>query len=146
MGYTTCAGRVKRTRGFGSLRHVWIAACACILGWMVIPEALPATSDSAWGQSAASDLQGNESRQRAGVAGDPTSPELHGVLGQTLLQEGKYEEAVKEFGIAAQQLPDSLVYNMGLAEALIGWGHFGVAEEVPSRRSIPLYELRSVSL
>lgn len=111
------------------MRRVWIAVCACILGWVVIPNALPATSDPASGQRTANELQGKESLQRAAIARDPTVAKLHGALGQTLLQEGKYEEAVKEYGIAAQQLPDSLGYNMGVAEALIGWGHFAVAED-----------------
>jgi predicted Zn-dependent protease len=96
---------------------------------VLIPDALSIALTPATGQSAVNELRGRESLQRADVARDPTSPELHGALGQTLLQEGKYEEAVKELGIAAEQIPDSLVYNMGLAEALIGWGHFGVAEE-----------------
>ena len=75
----------------------------------------------------ARDLLEGETRQRSAVAANPQVPELHGELGRTLLKQGKYEEATGELGIAANQIPDSRLYNMALAEALLGWGHFGVA-------------------
>jgi predicted Zn-dependent protease len=80
-------------------------------------------------ETAKNKLQQTEATQRSALAANPDSPELHGALGQTLLREGKYEEAVQELGLAAQQIPDSAEYNLGLAEALIGWDHFGVAEQ-----------------
>lgn len=75
-------------------------------------------------------LARTEAVQRAALSANPNSPDLHGALGETLMREHKYEEAVQELGIAAQGLPDSLRYNMSLAEALIGWGHNDVAIEL----------------
>ena len=72
-------------------------------------------------------LAEKEALQRSAAAANPQAPELHGELGRTLLQEGKYEAATAELGIAANQMPASRLYNMALAEALLGWGHFGVA-------------------
>ena len=66
---------------------------------------------------------------RSGVAAHPDSPLLHGSLGKLLFQQRNYEPAVQELGLAAQGLPDSREYNFLLAEALIGWRHFGVAVE-----------------
>lgn len=58
---------------------------------------------------------------------NPNSSALHGLLGEVLLKEQKYEDSVQELGLAAQANPDSLEYAVLLAEALIGWQHFGVA-------------------
>jgi len=73
------------------------------------------------------ELQKIEVLRRSALAHNPNSPTLHGDLGQILLREGKYEESVEELGVAVQQLSESRAYNMALAEALIGWGHFPVA-------------------
>ncbi len=64
---------------------------------------------------------------RSASAANPNSAPLHGALGELLLKEHKYEESVREFGLAAQQDPDSREYNFLLSEALIGWKHYGVA-------------------
>ena len=72
-------------------------------------------------------LEAIATRQRAALAANPKSPELHGDLGRTLLALGRYEEATEELGIAANELPASRLYNMALAEALLGWEHWGVA-------------------
>jgi predicted Zn-dependent protease len=72
-------------------------------------------------------LEETEKRQRAALASNPQSAELHGELGRTLLKQGKYEKSTEELGLAANQLPDSRIYNMALVEALLGWGHWGVA-------------------
>jgi protein O-GlcNAc transferase len=58
---------------------------------------------------------------------NPGSPDLHGLLGEVLFKEQKYEDSVQELGLAAQANPDSLQYAVLLSEALIGWQHFGVA-------------------
>jgi predicted Zn-dependent protease len=75
----------------------------------------------------AKSLEKMEKQQRAALASNPQSAELHGELGRTLLKQGKYEESTEELGLAANQLPDSRIYNMALVEALLGWGHWGVA-------------------
>ena len=72
-------------------------------------------------------LMEKETLQRSAITANPQAPELHGELGRTLVQEGKYEAATEELGTAVNQLPASRLYNMALAEALLGWGHFGVA-------------------
>jgi tetratricopeptide (TPR) repeat protein len=64
---------------------------------------------------------------RSAVAAHPDSATLHGGLGKILFQQQKYEQAAQELGLAAQQFPNSREYNLLLAEALIGWRHFGVA-------------------
>jgi len=77
--------------------------------------------------SAAKNLETKEREQRAAIASNPQSAELHGELGKTLLKQGKYEESTEELGLAVNQLPESRIYNMALVEALLGWGHWGVA-------------------
>jgi predicted Zn-dependent protease len=52
---------------------------------------------------------------------------LHAALGRLLFRRQKYEEAVQELGLALQINPESRNNSLLLAEALIGWGHFGVA-------------------
>jgi predicted Zn-dependent protease len=74
-------------------------------------------------------LMEREALQRSAISANPQAPERHGELGRTLIQEGKYEAATEELGTAVNQLPASRLYNMALAEALLGWGHFGVAVE-----------------
>lgn len=68
-----------------------------------------------------------EAMLRSASAADPDSADLHAALGQLLLSERKYEDAVMELGTAAQQKPDSRTYNMLAAEALIGWQHYPTA-------------------
>jgi predicted Zn-dependent protease len=116
---------IKRKPQIGSLVRSITASCAGVIALAMLQAPLTAKA----GESAKDKLQQSETLQRSALAANPDSPELHGALGQTLLREGKYEEAVQELGIAAQQLPDSAEYNLGLAEALIGWDHFGVAEQ-----------------
>jgi predicted Zn-dependent protease len=124
---------INRKTELGSLLKSKTAICACALAWLAIQASFvapfAAAQTSKADPSTKNNLQRTETAQRATLAANPDSPELHGALGQTLLREGKYEEAVQELGVAVQQLPDSAVYNFGLAEALIGWGHFGVAEQ-----------------
>jgi predicted Zn-dependent protease len=125
---------INRKPQLGSLLRSKTAICACVLAWLAIQAPFAAAQTAKADPSAKNNLQRTETAQRAALAANPASPELHGALGQTLLREGKYEDAVQELGVAAQQLPDSPVYNFGLAEALVGWGHFGVAEQF--RRAI----------
>jgi predicted Zn-dependent protease len=68
-----------------------------------------------------------ETLLRSASAADPNSASLHGALGSLLLKEHNYEDSVQEFGLATQQNPDSVEYNLLLSEALIGWKHYGVA-------------------
>jgi predicted Zn-dependent protease len=68
-----------------------------------------------------------ETLLRSASAADPNSTALHGALGELLLKEHNYEDSVQEFGVATQQNPDSVEYNLSLSEALIGWKHYGVA-------------------
>ncbi len=64
---------------------------------------------------------------RAASAADPNSADLHAALGKLLLAENKYEDAVWELGLAAQQKPESREYNLLAAEALIGWKRYPTA-------------------
>jgi len=72
-------------------------------------------------------LQQAEAVLRTASQASPDSSDLHGLLGEVLLKEQKYEDSVQELGLAAQASPDSLHYVVLLSEALIGWRHFGVA-------------------
>jgi len=72
-------------------------------------------------------VQQAETMLRSASAANPNSAPLHGALGELLLKEHNYEESVQEFGLAAQQDPNSGEYNLLLSEALIGWKHYGVA-------------------
>jgi predicted Zn-dependent protease len=81
---------------------------------------------------AAALLKANKVRQAenllaAASSAAPDSVPLHGALGKVYFHEAKYEDAVREFGLAVQGQPDSREYNMLLSEALIGWRHFQVA-------------------
>jgi predicted Zn-dependent protease len=120
---------INRKPQIGSLVRSITVFCAGIIAFAVLQAPLTAAGTAKVQESAKNKLQQTETMQRSDLAANSASPELHGALGLTLLREGKYEEAVEELGLAAQQLPDSAVYNFGLAEALIGWGHFGVAEQ-----------------
>ena len=72
-------------------------------------------------------LQQAEGVLRDASQANPNSSDLHGLLGEVLLKEQRYEDSVQELGLAAQASPDSLHYVVLLSEALIGWRHFGVA-------------------
>lgn len=72
-------------------------------------------------------LQQAEAVLRDASQANPNSSDLHGLLGEVLLKEQKYEDSVQELGLAAQASPDSMHYVVLLSEALIGWRHFGVA-------------------
>jgi Flp pilus assembly protein TadD len=64
---------------------------------------------------------------RSAAEADPKSEAVHAALGRLLFKRQKYEDAVQELGLALQINPDSLENSLLLSEALIGWGHFGVA-------------------
>jgi len=64
---------------------------------------------------------------RSATASHPQSETLHAALGQLLFRQKQYEDAVQELGLALQINPESRQNSFLLAEALIGWGHFGVA-------------------
>lgn len=85
----------------------------------------PITAASALAR--AGKLEQAEALLRSASSSDPQSASLHGELGSVLLKESKYESSVKELGLAVHIDPDSSKYIMLLSEALIGWGHFGVA-------------------
>jgi tetratricopeptide (TPR) repeat protein len=120
---------IKRKPQTRSLVRSITVFCAGVIAFAVLQAPLTAAETAKAEERAKNKLQQTETMQRSDLAANSASPELHGALGLTLLRERKYEEAVEELGLAAQQLPDSAVYNFGLAEALIGWGHFGVAEQ-----------------
>jgi predicted Zn-dependent protease len=107
---------------------------AAVAGVIVVLSTLITLPASAKGQTKkpvkpAISLEASAEKLRAAVAANPESGELHGELGRILIKQGKYEEATSELGIAANQLPDSRIYNMALAEALLGWQHWGVVVE-----------------
>ena len=70
-----------------------------------------------------------ESLLRTASNSQPDSAALHGALGDLLLNEHKYEDAVMELGQAAQLEPGSRRYNLLAAEALIGWQRYPTAIE-----------------
>lgn len=72
-------------------------------------------------------LKQAETLLQAALQANPNSSDLHGLLGEVLFKEQKYEDSVQELGLAAQANPNSLKYAVLLSEALIGWQHFGVA-------------------
>jgi predicted Zn-dependent protease len=64
---------------------------------------------------------------RQAVAQHPDSAQLHQALGDLLLGQKRYSDAVDELGRAAQIAPDNPAYSMRLAGALVDWGHYQVA-------------------
>jgi predicted Zn-dependent protease len=68
-----------------------------------------------------------EALLRSASSSDPDSAALHAALGQLLLTQHKFQDAVLELGQAAQQKPESREYNLLAAEALIGWQHYPTA-------------------
>jgi len=64
---------------------------------------------------------------REALKANPNSESLHGELGRLLFKRARYEDAVEQLGMAVQINSNSRVYSMLLAEALLGWQHFGVA-------------------
>src|SRR5665213_2715560 len=116
-------GRIKRF----SLSLILACMFVCLAGYPLFSTAQIAPEGKAKETTHSNKLQKIEVLRRSALAHNPNSPTLHGDLGQILLREGKYEESVEELGVAVQQLPESRAYNMALAEALIGWGHFPVA-------------------
>jgi len=59
----------------------------------------------------------------------PESTEAHYDLGLLLLNENRFEDAVREFGRAVQLDPASAQYSLRLAETLILWKRYGTALE-----------------
>lgn len=57
----------------------------------------------------------------------PESPEAHSDLGILLLNDGRFEDAIRELGRAVQLAPESSQYSLRLAEGLILWKHYGTA-------------------
>lgn len=72
-------------------------------------------------------LKSAEDLVRSALQTNSDSSNLHALLGEVLFRQHKYEDAVQEFGLAAQAKPESLKYAIRLADALIGWQHYGVA-------------------
>jgi predicted Zn-dependent protease len=108
---------------------------AFVIAWLVLSSAVLSSSQdtdrniiakaSALFQSGK--IKQAEAVLRAASSANPDSAPLHEALGQLLLTEHNYENAVDELALAAQKEPDSREYNFLLAEALIGWKHYGVA-------------------
>ncbi len=110
--------------------------CAAVLALgLLLPAVLLAESaerDSLAQASAfvhAGKVRQAENILRTAVAAHPNSEALHAALGRLLFKQQKYEDAVQELGLALQINPDSLENSLLLSEALVGWGHFGVAVE-----------------
>jgi tetratricopeptide (TPR) repeat protein len=55
---------------------------------------------------------------------------LHQALGDLLLGQKRYSDAVDELGRAAQIAPDNPDYSLRLAGALVAWGHYQVAVDL----------------
>jgi protein O-GlcNAc transferase len=72
-------------------------------------------------------LKQAEAVLRSAAEADPKSEAVHAALGRLLFKRQNYEDAVQELGMALQINPDSQENSLLLSEALIGWGHFGVA-------------------
>ena len=65
----------------------------------------------------------------AAIAAGEDTAELHGELGDLRYQSGQFRDAVMELGRAAQLDPDSTIYSMKLAGAIIADGRYPVALE-----------------
>jgi tetratricopeptide (TPR) repeat protein len=58
---------------------------------------------------------------------EPELAEAHAGLGWLFLEQGRYEEAARELGRAAQLAPASAAYSMQLAEVLLKWQNYPTA-------------------
>lgn len=132
--------REMKIAGFsGAL--ILLASCVAVSGWAESPiqtapvQSKPAVSkksvDEVLSQEAALEKAGKigaaEALLQKASAASPDSAKLHGALGQLLFKEHKYEASAMELGQAAQQNPVSREYNLGAAEALIGWQRYVIA-------------------
>jgi len=72
-------------------------------------------------------LRQAETVLRTATEANPNSEAVHAALGRVLFKRQRYEDAVQELGLAVQINPNSRENSLLLSEALIGWGHFGVA-------------------
>jgi Flp pilus assembly protein TadD len=79
--------------------------------------------------ASAGKIERAETVLRAAAVADPKSEAVHAALGHLLFEQQRYEDAVQELGLALQINPDARENSLLLSEALIGWGHFGVAVE-----------------
>jgi predicted Zn-dependent protease len=109
---------------------VWLWTALLILVWKASCFAVAGQEDAiAKGVALlrAGKVKQAEALLSSASAADPDSATLHGALGKVFFGEEKYEDAVRELGLAVQGEPDSREYNMLLSEALMGWRHFQVA-------------------
>jgi predicted Zn-dependent protease len=110
-----------------------LAALVCVLMMLFGPSLSPTQTPERRAIAKASALvragrpKAAEAVLRTAAASQPQSEMLHAALGRLLFRRQKYEEAVQELGLALQINPESRNNSLLLAEALIGWGHFGVA-------------------
>lgn len=105
--------------------------------WVLLGFALPGLSLAQAGEQSAiakastlvhaGKLDQAEDVLRSAVEADPKSEAAHAALGRLLFERKKYEDAVQELGLALQINPESRENSLLLSEALVGWGHFGVA-------------------
>jgi cellulose synthase operon protein C len=113
------------------MRHCWCRTLTTLVLALQPPLLVGATQQDPVAHAKelvqAGKLKQAEAVLQAASQANPSSSGLHGLLGEVLLKEQKYEDSVQELGLAAQADPDSLPYAVLLSEALIGWQHFGVA-------------------
>ena len=105
--------------------------------WVLLGFALPVLSLAQAGEQSAiakastlvhaGKLDQAEDVLRSAAEADPKSEAAHAALGRLLFERKKYEDAVQELGLALQINPESRENSLLLSEALVGWGHFGVA-------------------
>jgi len=109
------------------------AAFSIVLLAMALPAlSLPQASEQSSLAQASALLHAGKPKQAEGilrttVKAHPDSEAAHAALGKLLFKQQHYEDAVQELGQALQINPDSRENSMLLSEALLGWGHFGVA-------------------